>query len=117
MRTTKTVLVEKQVTTYKCDLCDYSIENNSGCCGSAPIMQCSLCRQDCCRDCRTAMWEHDWNDYPDMMICNGCQPKGQQAWDIAQQIAGRYEDLTEITKKVFENFDEYKWMLGDDNDN
>lgn len=114
MRITKTIMVEKEITTCSCDVCGKSTDTNSGCCGFAPIMDCYFCGQDCCKDHRRSYWENEWEDYCDMTICSDCLPKGDQAWNIALDIAGRNDDIVEIAKKVFEKFEEYKHMIGDE---
>ena len=107
MRKTITKMVEKTITISSCDVCDYTTEHNSGCCGTSPIMSCDFCGQDCCSDHRKQFWENDWEDYPDMTLCSVCLPKGQQAWDIALELAGRHESMSDIAKKVFDNFEDY----------
>jgi hypothetical protein len=114
MRVTRTEMVEKEITTYSCDICGHSTEHNSGCCGHSTIMSCDFCGQDCCRDHRESFWEKEWEDYPDMTICSDCLPKGRQAWEIAMEIAGRYDSMYEVAKKVFENFEDYKYYLDED---
>ncbi len=109
MRKKLTKMVEKTVTVFSCDICDYSTELNSGCCGTSQIMVCDFCGQDCCSDHRTQYRENDWEDYPDMTLCSTCRDNnGEAAWNLALEIAGRHEDMSEIAKKIFENFDEYK---------
>lgn len=116
MRVTKTAMVEKEVTTYSCDVCGFSTEYNHGCCGSSTIMKCYFCGQDCCHDHRKSFWENDWNDYPDMTICSTCLPKGQKAWDLALDTAKRYESISSVAKEIFENFEKYEHLLEDDDD-
>ncbi len=106
MRTTKTIMEEKEITTYSCDICGKSTERNSGCCGHAPIMSCYFCGQDCCKDHRKSYWENEWEDHSDMTICSECMPKGDEAWNLALETAGRYEDMAEKAKEIFEKFEE-----------
>ena len=102
MRTTKTITVEKGVTTYKCDFCDYSTENNRGCCGTAPIMTCEFCEKDICRKHRDFFTEDHWSDYPyGFWACPDCQPKAEEAWDWAQEHAGRHDDIVDVTTARF----------------
>lgn len=109
MRTTRTELVEKQITSYSCDICNWKTENNRGCCGSAPIMTCHFCKKDCCRDCRTTYWENEWSDdRPTLLVCNQCKPKADLIWEIVLDTAGRYDYLLGVIDSVYENFDEYK---------
>ncbi len=113
MRSTKTIVVEKEVTTWKCDFCDFQTDDNRGCCGSAPIMQCSFCGKDACRNHREAFFENYSDDYPDFYACEDCIPKVNKCNYIAEQIAGRYDIWTEVVKKVYENFEEYQDYLED----
>jgi len=109
MRNTRTVMVEKEITTYKCDLCNYSIEHNKGCCGFAPIMVCNVCKKDCCTDCRKSYFE-DWgSDYHDWLVCSECEPLASLAWEIAQQTAGRYESMSNVAETRLEEIKKGEW--------
>ena len=114
MRSTKTIMVEKEVTTWKCDFCDYQTDHNKGCCGSAPVMKCNFCEKDACREHRKAYFENSWTqDYPDFMACEDCIPKADKCEYIATQVAGRYEIWTEVVDKIWNNFEEYEIYLED----
>ena len=54
---------------WHCDYpgCDYKIENNKGCCGHAPVMQCHFCEKDICTKHTTL--EYDSGDYPILCTC------------------------------------------------
>lgn len=112
MRTVEKVMVEKEVTTYTCDICGWNTTNNNGCCGSAPIMKCDLCRQDACQhNGHFHQFEESdfWtSDYPDITMCTDCLPQGEKSWKIARAFAPRYADIREFTIKVFNNYDEWK---------
>ena len=105
MRTTRTVMVEKEITTYKCDFCEYQIENNTGCCGQRSIMECGICGKDACRQHRESFYEHD-QDYPDITVCNACLPNFRIAWEEAKILAGRYEDIGDVSKRIFKEMQE-----------
>lgn len=102
MKTTRKVMVEKEITTWKCDLCDYTTENNRGCCGSSPIMTCWICNRDCCSDCRFFFTE-DWDeDYPrGFRACSDCKEEADKAWEMALDVAGRHEDIRDVTERMF----------------
>ena len=110
MRTTEKVMVEKEITTYSCDIkgCGFSTTSNSGCCGQSPIMSCDLCGKDACGKHRESKWENEWEDYPDMTICDEClyEGNGNLAWSAALQTAGRYESMRDKTKEIFETWTE-----------
>lgn len=102
MKTTRTELIEKQITTYSCDFCNFKTENNSGCCGHAPIMTCSFCNKDICGDCRHELYEDDYDDYYQKLIyCPVCAAKALEAWDNAHEIARYGADIFELTMKIF----------------
>jgi hypothetical protein len=102
VRKSRKIMVEKEITTYKCDYCDYSTTNNRGCCGSAPIMACSFCDKDICREHRDFFTE-DWSsDYPSgLYACPDCQQKASEAWYWAIENAGRYDDIEKIALERF----------------
>jgi len=110
MRTTETVMVEKEITTYGCDLCDYSIKHNNGCCGSAPIMMCDVCKKDCCTDCRTSYFENDWEDYHDWLVCAECNQLASLAWEIARETAGRHDQIEEVAKTRLDELKNGEWV-------
>lgn len=100
MRTTKKVLVEKEVTTWKCDFCDFETEHNHGCCGTRTIHDCSFCGKDCCKDHRKLYWENPWgDDYPDFCACQDCIEKADKCEYIAHQVAGRYDGWWDVVKR------------------
>jgi len=111
--TKRKVMVEKEVTTWKCDFCDTQTDHNSGCCGTSRIMRCSFCGKDACRDHRKVYWENDWEDYPDFCACQDCMPRVDQCEYIARQVAGRYDIWREVVQKVYDNFEEYEFWLED----
>ncbi len=82
MRKTETITVEKEITIYKCDFCDYTTVNNRGCCGVNPIMKCELCSKDICRKHRNSYFEFD-GDYPTITVCNDCNILFSKAWNWA----------------------------------
>ena len=96
MRTTRKEMVEIIMTTYKCDFCDFSIDTNKGCCGSAPIMKCNVCEKDMCHDHRH-YYEEGGGDYPDLVVCSECNKVVEPAWEWAEDNAGRYDDISEVT--------------------
>lgn len=119
MRTTRTEMVPKEITTYTCDICDWSTENNSGCCGSSPIMQCELCEKDCCRDHRESFFEDPWSqDYPNITVCSDCHPKAKLAWEAAVMYAGRYEIIENVVREHYEKYtiDQLRTLVGDSDD-
>lgn len=98
MRTTKTILVEKEVTTHKCDFCDFTTNDNHGCCGWNPLMICSICDKDICRKHRELYSEDPMDDYPHgVMACPDCNPAVKQNWDWLYYNAGRHDDIVEET--------------------
>ncbi len=102
MRTTQTIMVEKVITTSKCDFCNFSTTYNSGCCGYRPIMECDFCKKDICSSHRGELAEDDWSDYyPKLLYCNSCAVKAHEAWDKAQEIAGRHDDIFDLTMKIY----------------
>lgn len=100
MITSRTILVEKVITTHKCDYCDYSTENNTGCCGWRPVMKCHLCSKDCCRD-HVEYFEEVPCDYPYLVVCEGCKEWAVAAWEWANETAGRHDDLREMIMKMY----------------
>ncbi len=115
MRVGRTELVEKTITTYSCDMegCKFSTEHNSGCCGVAPVMKCCLCEKDVCGKHRHDYFEDSSSDYANMHVCEECHPDARRAWVIAEQTAGRYDSISDVTKDIFariragEVFEEY----------
>lgn len=102
MRTTRTVTYEKEVTTYKCDFCDFKTESNSGCCGYRPIMECDFCNRDICGKHRHELAEDTSGDYyQKLLFCDGCSEIAHQAWDKAVETAGRYDDIFELARNYF----------------
>ena len=89
-------MVPTDITTYTCDVCGYSTENNRGCCGSAPIMQCQLCKDDVCRTCRECFEENPCGDYCDVIVCTNCEPKFKEAWEWALEYAGRNDAIDDV---------------------
>lgn len=108
MRKKEIVLVEKEVTTYGCDFCNFATTENRGCCGSAPIMECWVCKKDCCREHRYAFYEND-GDYCDWRVCNDCFPLANIAWEIALAYAKRYEDIREAAEKHLTEIQNGEW--------
>ncbi|KKL78969.1 hypothetical protein LCGC14_2019520 [marine sediment metagenome] len=105
MRTTRIEMVEKEITTWKCDFCDKESEGNSGCCGVRPIMICKICNKDCCREHRHWYSEDDWGDYPyGFYACPNCEPNTTLAWDWAMEYAGRHDDIIEVTMERLKVF-------------
>lgn len=105
MKTTEKKMVEVEVTTWKCDLCDLTIENNRGCCGTAPIMRCQICNKDVCREHRTFFTEDYGEDYPHgFYACDNCREEAQRAWDDAQEVAGRHEDILKVVKECIDGY-------------
>lgn len=102
MRTLRIEMVEKQITTYRCDLCNFTTEHNSGCCGYSTIMICYMCKKDMCHNCRHVYEENSWSDRPDMVVCSECNPDVSKAWDWALDNAGRYDSIVEVTEEAFE---------------
>lgn len=118
MKTTRTEMVPKEITTWTCDICDWSTENNKGCCGHSPIMTCDLCRKHCCDDHRKSFYE-DWDgDYPDATVCSECLPKAELAWEAAKMYAGRYEIIERVMKEHFEKYTikQLRQLVGDDDE-
>ena len=115
MKTTKTVVVEKEVTTWKCDFCDFEIDNedNRGCCGSAPIMTCHFCGNDACRKHRESIQENSWAENSEFVVCQDCKPKVDMCQHITSNIIGRYDSWVEVMEKIYNNFEEYKDYLED----
>lgn len=108
MITTRTELVEKEITTYACDFCDYSIEHNKGYCGVAPIQECHFCGKHLCRECRTEEWENDDSYSAEMRACPDCKERALEAWEIARDFAGRHDRMYDVVQNVFKNLEEYK---------
>lgn len=111
MRTTKTIMVEKKITTCKCDFCESTTQNNSGCCGVAPIMYCTICEKDMCHRHRKFYTEDEWEDYPyGFYACPDCQPTAGMNWMWLQENAGRLDDIVEeaieATRKGIRLWDE-----------
>lgn len=103
MRTSRTEMVEKIVTTYRCDFCSFSTEHNSGCCGYSAIMSCSICEKDMCHKHRHVYEEEPWSDsYPDFVVCPDCNPDLSVAWNWALCNARRHDSIVEVTKEAFE---------------
>ena len=116
MKTTKIVLVEKEVTTWKCDFCETSTDHNSGCCGQRQIMTCMYCEKDGCHKHRTVFYEQYDDDYPLTIACQDCAPKITKAIEYAKQQAGYGAYLSDEINKVLANFDEYEMLYEHDFD-
>ncbi len=98
----KEVMVKKKITTWTCDLCGYQTKSNKGCCNDFPVERCSFCGKDCCRNCRKFLSEDFWSDYPSgLNACKECEPKATEAWEWADDNAGRHDDIEEVTMKRF----------------
>lgn len=69
---TETRVIEVKI--YGCDFCNFEIEKNSGCCGTAPIMECEFCGKLVCNKHRELSYVSN-GDYPDFISCLGCLPK------------------------------------------
>lgn len=108
MRTTETIMVEQTITTYGCDFCNFTTKENRGCCGSAPVMSCDICKKDCCREHRYAFFEHD-GDYCDWRVCSDCFPLANVAWEIALAYATRYENIREAAEKHLQEIKNGDW--------
>jgi len=113
MRTKTTKMIEKEVLICKCDFCDFETDHNRGCCGSSPVMECSFCNKDGCREHRKNYRENDWEDYPDFTACEACIPKVDFAEFVAGEIAGRYDIWREVVEKVYNNMEEYDYYRED----
>lgn len=106
MKTTRKVMVEKEITTWKCDLCNFTTENNRGCCGVAPIMTCRYCKKHVCREHRHFMTEDYSSDYPiGDYVCDDCYPDAKLAWNEAEITAGRYESILEVWDRIYNDKD------------
>lgn len=108
MRTTRTEMIPTTITTYTCDFCNFTTENNRGCCGYSAVMSCTICDKDCCHNHRTILSEIPNEDYPSLVICPDCLPKAERAWNIATYIAGRHDDINDVFEQVYNNIDDYK---------
>ena len=98
MKTTKKILVEKEITTWKCDFCDFTSEGNRGCCGWHPLMTCDVCDKDVCSEHYNFYSEEPWADYPSGVIaCPDCNPAVKQNWEWLTVYAGRHDDIVEET--------------------
>ena len=113
MRTKIKRMVEQEVTICKCDFCDYETDHNRGCCGSSPVMQCSFCGKDGCREHRKSYWENEWEDYPDFTACADCIETVDFCEYVARQIAGRYDIWRDTVKKIYDNLEEYNCYRDD----
>lgn len=84
MRPVRIEKKEEVVTTYKCDLCDYSTEDNSADdYGVAPIMKCDVCGKDVCELHRMGYAE-DYSLGPyDAIVCDECDGVFEGAWEWA----------------------------------
>ena len=104
MKTVEKKMVEVEVTTWKCDLCDFTTQSNKGCCGTAPIMSCWVCGKDVCRNHRHFFSENPWEDYPrGFYACDECHGEAQAAWDDAVEVAGRYDDILDVVEECIDN--------------
>jgi len=109
MRTTKIVQVEKEITTYKCDLCNFSTTNNSGCCSFQPIMVCNFCKRDACNSKHFhVFYENPGSDYYDLGVCSECYPDAREAWDLADERAGRHDMLRDVAERIFKEIREQR---------
>ena len=78
-----------------------------------PIEQCSFCGKDGCRDHMKAYWEDSCvQDYPDFFACWDCSEKANKCEYIAEQIIGRHESWKDVVDEIFNNFEEYAFLLG-----
>lgn len=94
----KKVTVNKKITTYKCDFCDFSTKNNQGCCGVLPIEVCDICEKDICRDHREFFTEDYISDYPSgFYACPNCEPTVREIWEDEIVYAPRYESVIDNT--------------------
>lgn len=101
MITKRIELVEVEITTWKCDFCEISTEHNTGCCGSTPIMTCNICRKHMCHKHRHYYQEDGASDYFDVIVCPVCNPKFKEAWEWAQDNAGRHDSIYEVSMNRF----------------
>ena len=102
MKTTRIEMIEKEITTWKCDFCDKESEGNQGCCGVRPIMSCTICKSDICYSHRAWYTEDDCSDYPHgFYACPTCEPNATLAWKWAEEYAGRHDDIVEVTMKRY----------------
>ena len=109
MRDTRVEMVEQKITTYKCDFCDFSTENNRGCCGTAPIMPCSICDKDACREHRDFFTEDPYEDYPyGFYACKDCEPLARKNWDWFTTYADRHADVVRLTIESVEKGEVYE---------
>lgn len=105
MRTVEKKMVEIEEVTWKCDLCDFTTKSNKGCCGTAPIMKCKVCGNDVCRKHRTFFTEDLWADYPyGLYACDNCLEEVQSAWDEAQCVANRHDDILKVVEEVIDGY-------------
>ena len=106
MKTTKKVIIEKEIDVYKCDFCDYETEHPEG----WSITQCDICKRHCCRHHREIYTEDPYSDKVDIITCLDCKPLMDMAWEWAQDNAGRYDDISEIAIQRFHEIkDECKY--------
>ena len=101
MRKTITKLIPTEITTYTCDICFYTTENNTGCCGDAPLMSCGICGVDVCRNCRECYVEDYDADYCDIIVCVSCDEKFNYSWEWALENTGRNEAIDEVAKEHY----------------
>ena len=99
MVTHEDVMVKKTITKWHCDFCDYTTTNNKGMCGVHPVMQCSICENDMCRE-HTAHYQEDMmSDYDDAQVCPDCNERFLLAWNWALYNANRGDDLFGVAIK------------------
>ena len=99
MITEKEVTYTKLVKTYHCDFCNYHIQNNKGCCGVSPIMECGCCTKHVCGSHRNHYQEDGSSDYDDIVVCDSCNTQFGIAWAWAMENAGRHDDIVEVALK------------------
>jgi len=97
-KTTKTVQIE--VTTYKCDFCDFAVDNQVSKFGTAPVIACHVCKRDACREHRATYSDDSGSDYPDAVVCVECRPVFDAAWQRADEVAGRHDSRLEVAMRL-----------------
>ncbi len=95
----KEIQYTKIIKVWYCDFCDFHIQNNRGCCGVSPIMECVICGKHVCNDHRNHYNEDDFNDYDDAIVCDKCNLGFEPAWDWALDHTGRFDNIYDVAIK------------------
>jgi hypothetical protein len=105
-----------QMTHWMCDICEVVTDDNTGCCGSRPIMQCTICGNEVCDECRNSYdYFHWWGDHPDRIIyCKCCSTIKEKHINAIKAAKGKFlndDDEDEIT--YLDTVDEIikQWVL------